>query len=572
MLIYNFEKKFIGIDEKDLKALGLNSLESLLDEVNDFADLFVKTPGCISNFQHVHWIDFINCAEPNEESKAIINIKNRNFKCHISISTTYLVDNPTQKAYLVNLERLTQLSDSESEKISADISQRPKLEAGEETTSFNIPTPAVQNKTQEEVFESQTYEKQSDTLAPSLAEDPYENKTEVPKVEITEDPYESQTPIDIDLDEDIEVENANEQNYYEETPIAVDNYIEVDDEEPASATTVSSDDVESSYVYDPTIASEQLGLPLDLIEEFIEDFVQQAKEFKDSLYEALEINDSENIKVLSHKLKGVAANLRIEDALEALDIINASDDESEIRNTLNSFYKIISKLANEDISYEAPAEEVAEVPEIVQEVAALQETVVDEPVVSVQENKQEETIDLEDDLLLVEELETEETAEEENIVTEDTKDDLLDVEDDLLLIEDTEDENLLLVEDDEAIEFDEEPLLDIADDEESVQINYSKELVANEIGMDIESFNELYDDYIDESKEILKTIEASAQENDLETAKKYAIRLKGMSDNMRVTNFLAELQAIIDAHTTTEVTNATDKITTALQQHAKTGE
>jgi len=60
MLIYNFQKEFLGIDAKDLQELGYHDLSSLRSEVTDFADLFVKTPGYIHNFQHVHWIDFID--------------------------------------------------------------------------------------------------------------------------------------------------------------------------------------------------------------------------------------------------------------------------------------------------------------------------------------------------------------------------------------------------------------------------------------------------------------------------------------------------------------------------------
>ena len=61
MLIYNYKKEFLGIDENDLTALGLSNLADLRAEAADFADLFVKTPGFIHNFKHVHWIDYIVC-------------------------------------------------------------------------------------------------------------------------------------------------------------------------------------------------------------------------------------------------------------------------------------------------------------------------------------------------------------------------------------------------------------------------------------------------------------------------------------------------------------------------------
>lgn len=78
MLIYNYKKEFLGIDESDLELLGLSNLADLRAEAADFADLFVKTPGFIHNFKHVHWIDYITCNDSGVESKAIIHIKNKN--------------------------------------------------------------------------------------------------------------------------------------------------------------------------------------------------------------------------------------------------------------------------------------------------------------------------------------------------------------------------------------------------------------------------------------------------------------------------------------------------------------
>ena len=74
MLIYNYKKEFLGIDEADLEALGLNNLEELRSESADFADLFVKTPGHIHNFKHVHWIDYVTNKD-GAEAKVIIHIK-----------------------------------------------------------------------------------------------------------------------------------------------------------------------------------------------------------------------------------------------------------------------------------------------------------------------------------------------------------------------------------------------------------------------------------------------------------------------------------------------------------------
>ncbi|CAI6147596.1 MAG: hypothetical protein SPLUMA2_SPLUMAMAG2_01676 [uncultured Sulfurimonas sp.] len=347
MLIYNFEKEFLGIDEKDLKTLGFKDLAGLRIEVTDFADLFVKTPGFVHNFKHVHWIDFITCAESSEESKAIINVNNKNYKCVLQISTTYLVDSPSSKAYIINLNNLRELNSSESERISGDITTRELPQTTVESKQiFNTPELS-------DAFDTNNIEEELQAK-PSAKGDPYE------------------TPIEIDLDVEDDSFQEEELSTNLDTALEIDENLNLDDmsldidfEDDLSATLEEEpeevdipeirtvkENFDNGYIYDPKVASDELGLPLDLIEEFIQDFIGQAKEFKTNLYQALDEQDLDALRTLSHKLKGVAANLRVEDALEILTTVNTSDDLNSIEDNLNTFYKIISKLAGEEISVE----------------------------------------------------------------------------------------------------------------------------------------------------------------------------------------------------------------------------
>ena len=101
MLIYNSTKEFIGIDEHDLKIFGFSNLSQLRSEAADFADLFVRTPGYVHNFKHVHWIDFVSYAESAEESKVIISIKSKSYTASLSITKAYLTDNPVRYALVI---------------------------------------------------------------------------------------------------------------------------------------------------------------------------------------------------------------------------------------------------------------------------------------------------------------------------------------------------------------------------------------------------------------------------------------------------------------------------------------
>ncbi|MDF1879617.1 Hpt domain-containing protein [Sulfurimonas sp. SAG-AH-194-C20] len=502
MLIYNFQKEFLGIDEKDLKTLGFKDLAGLRTEVTDFADLFVKTPGYVHNFKHVHWIDFIVCAESSEESKVIINVNNKNYKCVLNITTTYLVDSPSSKAYTVSLNNLRELNASESERISGDITSRELPQHSEESKQiFN--TPEISD------------EFDTDNIVQEIEETPV----------ITEDPYE--TPINIDLDEEDTTFEENVLNEDLDDPLEIDDNLNLDDisldidfEDDLSITVEEPQEVmlpevitvqenyDNGYVYNPKVASDELGLPLDLIEEFIQDFIGQAKEFKVNLYKALDEQDLDNLRILSHKLKGVAANLRIEDALETLATVNTSDNLNTIEENLNTFYKIISKLSGEEISVEKELPHVAvpakPEPEIEQEAQGIELSFKDE------------------------------------------------IEEDLY--SDRIDEEISLVEE----------VKDVI--EKKPKLVYSKDTVASEIGIDTESFNELFEDYIKEANELNTLMQYALNNEDLEACKHSALKLKGMSDNMRLSTLSSDFEAIIHANSTHGIQDNLNNIVTAIAE------
>jgi len=566
MLIYNYQKEFLGIDEKDLRTLGFQDLASLRTEVTDFADLFVKTPGYIHNFKHVHWIDFITCAESNEESKVIINVNNKNFKCVVHITSAFLVDNPSSKAYLVTLNNLRELSHKESENIAGDIIERqvPQTTAAVKPI-FN--TPEFQDDFNE-AEQEQELKTPLEAEAPTLTVDPYETPLEIDIDEPTEalsvDTYdelveENDLSLDIDLDDDFDESplevTFEETEEIEELPVAIS----------TTTTETVTENFENGYIYDPSVASEELGLPLDLIEEFIQDFIEQAKEFKDELYEALNENDLDKLKILSHKLKGVAANLRIEDALESLTIVNTSSDTNIIRENLDTLYKIISKLAGEELSVEREVE--------TKQVVEVQTEDEDEDdLLSLDFKDSEPEIDIEED-------EEEDDLYSDPIEIDDSqvpqKIEIAELADDTFIQEDEEieiDFSDELLDIDTALELEDELTLEVEEDLLEPEQNYSKETVANEIGLDKESFNELFIDYIEEAKSINSIIKDALTNSDLALCRSEAIKLKGMSDNMRITSFSSELEILIHSSDESEITQAVDRINIAIAQLSNIGD
>ncbi len=525
MLIYNFQKEFLGIDAKDLQELGFHDLSSLRSEVTDFADLFVKTPGYIHNFQHVHWIDFIDCADDGEIHKVIINTNGKNFTANIVLSYAYLTDNPSEKAYLVQLNNLRKLSENEIAQVHDDILlKEPQKKVAEIQQEQTPPYKEVNSQTKEFTQPSLLDENTLQDILPdtSILES---QEIEIPQEIITQGTDNlNDTKLDIELhDKPLDIPTPE--------PIVTKTKIT-----KTKVTQPKKDTFDNGYVYDPQVASKELGLPVDLIEEFIQDFIAQADDFKPELYASLEDGDVDNVKTLSHKLKGVAANLRVEDAFEVLSIINTTADLEVIRTNLELFYKIIMKLAGEEV------EEVEETQET-QEIEEIQE------VEQNQQNPSELDLTFKDDSFI----------QETSAVNEG--------EDDLSLEFKDDEEELTLAFKDEA-----EPIQLHETQQEIPEVAYSKEKVANEIGIDITSFNELFHEYINEAENLLNEMYNAIEKNDHDLLQSEIIKLQGMSENMRVPLFKDTLEKLMEAGSQAESLQLIETAKMILTKLAKAGD
>lgn len=497
MLLFNYKKEFIGIDEIDLTLLGFKTLSELQNEVDDFADLFVKKPGFIHNFKHVNWIDFVECADSPENAKAIININAKNFQCLMSVTTLYLTDEPTSKAYTVHLQNIKELTQSESQYVATDLLEKSQPEP----TPIKKETTTLQTEGEEELFTS----------------------------------ISTDTPLDLDF-------SSNEEILEDDLKISFDEPEKVEQKLP-----IPNEVFDNGYVYDPNIASEELGLPVDLIEEFIEDFVAQAKDFKKDLYKAVDNADQDNLKILSHKLKGVAANLRIEDAFESLSIINSSSNNTTVQEELDNFYKIILKLAGGSLN------------------TRTQDEVIPEEITS---------LELDDFELELKEDELEPSFEDEKImqphknIPELADDDfLLHIDEDEKITEDDIKEDLFELDlSEEILEIE----TDLTDEIfNTPNIAYSKEDVANDIGMNQENFNELLGEYFLEANALSNSIKTAIETNNKATWKHLAMNLKGMSDNMRIHDFTKELEILINTEDSSVAKEANTQVVQCIKQLSK---
>ena len=544
MLVYNYQKEFLGVDKRDLNILGFADLTSLKAEVDDFADLFVKTPGYIHNFQHVHWIDFITCAESNEKPKAIINANSKNFKCNLDVKIAYLIDNPSSEAYIISLMNLHQLSDEESELIAADIATKASQKASEVTHTqqpvtevtppHSVATPQQPKEEQQPLFQGELLNQQLDS-------------------------FENDTLLDDDVKLDIQLDTPDDVFLNTQEPVEKI-------KTPSNQTPITplqeeiSDDEDDDYVYDPQVASAELGLPLDLIEEFIQDFILQAKEFKNELYASLEAEDIDNVKILSHKLKGVAANLRVENAFEVLTTINTSSDTSVIQKNLDRLYRIIAKLAGEEVPKvsSAPQQVTPQVaPSVVQtpaedekiEISFDEEVLETSPKISLDEDDMIEISFKDESTQEDEKIELPEFKEEVNTTTEPLQIE----EDEKLEVPDLEIPELELQQESQK-ELQEESQKEIKKEVEEPVVHYSKEFAANEIGIAVETLEELLQDYKAEADSIFSNLQTAMENNDQETYNLELFKFKSMTENMRIKDLNELLQQLDNLQNKDELT------------------
>ena len=488
MLIYNHEKELIGIDEHDLETLGFKNLEELLAESHDFADLFVKKPGYVHNFKHVNWIDFVACADSPQSTKVIIQVKGKSFRSLLEIKTTYLVKDPSSKAFLVYLTNVRTLIDNEGDDNSESFVETP-LPITPKVAITPIPTPP------KKVIEENLFDKML---------------------------IEELIPSSIDLDDFSEVSDDSqlEQNYLKKD-LKID--LEVEDTEVKETLQTSMEIFDNGYIFDPSVASGELGLPVELIEEFIGDFIAQAQEFKQDLYSALDAGDEENVKILSHKLKGVAANLRIEDALESLTIINHSSSMTEIKNHMDTFYKIISKLAGEKV-------------QVTRNTAVDTLTSTEELI----DDFNEQSNDL--DLLDIDEIQDFlpiQTTKSIDYKEEDLDLDIFNIQEPQIKIE-----NDFKIEEIKEDKQSDPDFLKL--EEETKVIDYDIDYIAKEIGLSHESFMELLEDYLEEANNFSNSISDAIEERMPQKWKTKAQQLKAMSDNMRVKDLFKDLDILIN--------------------------
>lgn len=590
MLFYNHNQEFIGIDEESLKLLNYTTLEDLLQVCSDVADLFAKEPGYIHNFKSFGWIDFLLHADSDARS-AIVHGNGRTFSCTLQVKSLFLSADPSSPGYIIDMLHIQSLSEDDvkpqifAKKAKPEI-KPPLFEAHPIETAPSIlpnydhiiPTPLSEPG----VLDVPSYNEQD------IEEEPIEDLYAKLSLPLNEE----------ELEKDYFVPESSLSFEPEPEPILNRPVFEDVRYSSAEKEFINTLKVDSSYLFDPNVAAQELGLPVDLIQEFIGDFIQQANEFKEELFEAALRGDMNNLKILSHKLKGVAANLRIEDAFETLSIINTSNDPIEIEANLKYFYSIISKLEGKVIAKEENSEKIDDEllyttedpiflsedesvfpsfpsnddiytfdakddnPPLLQQEEELYSTpIADEEIPS---SLYEENIPLFEDNFSEQSIETERTEPlHDEIYAFDLKDDnapLMLQEEDFPPVSE---ENKVLT---DAPPFNESVPEESILPEPIQSLHYDKTHIAGQLGIEVDFFDELIDEYKLDAIRAGNEISASISAFDTHAWKKTASQLKGISDNLRLNEISDELAILSQTNDAQEANKASKRLNSFLEQ------
>jgi len=110
-------------------------------------------------------------------------------------------------------------------------------------------------------------------------------------------------------------------------------------EEPQGFGTLNLDDVKSIHFdFQMEQAANDLSLPVELIEEFVGDFIGQAHEETQKMLDAYERGDLDTIQKIGHLLKGTSSNLRIDPLADTLYEIQFCEDSSRLEGLIKNYW------------------------------------------------------------------------------------------------------------------------------------------------------------------------------------------------------------------------------------------
>jgi hypothetical protein len=193
-----------------------------------------------------------------------------------------------------------------------------------------------------EMIETET---ETETEVEAEAEEPLigleeEAEVEEPLISLEEEKIEEETEVEEPLI-GLEEEKIEEEVSAEEKELEV--HEEVEEELPEGSfgmlTMQDLDEVKPIH-FDFRLeeAADELSLPVELIEEFVNDFLVQAREETVNMLASYRAGDLDRIQKIGHLLKGASSNLRINPLADTLYEIQFCEDPSQLDGLIKNYW------------------------------------------------------------------------------------------------------------------------------------------------------------------------------------------------------------------------------------------
>jgi len=146
----------------------------------------------------------------------------------------------------------------------------------------------------------------------------------------------------------------DEEKVSEQVPESIEETVEISEaikEEPpvtGQRTPIDLSDVKPIHFdFQLEEAARDLSLPVELIEEFVNDFIEQAHEETEKMLQAYEKGDLETIQKIGHLLKGTSSNLRITPLSDTLYEIQFNEEIERVPELVKNYWGHFLSLENQ---------------------------------------------------------------------------------------------------------------------------------------------------------------------------------------------------------------------------------
>ena len=160
----------------------------------------------------------------------------------------------------------------------------------------------------------------------NIVEDSIQTATETKEEVVTE--KESVAEETISNDDSIEIAETKEVAKEKDEEILPDGFGSID----------LSDVKPIHFDFQMEAAASDLSLPVELIEEFVNDFIKQAHEETEKMLDFYKKGDLDAIQKIGHLLKGTASNLRINPLADTLYEIQFCEDSDDLERLIKEYW------------------------------------------------------------------------------------------------------------------------------------------------------------------------------------------------------------------------------------------